>query len=190
MSHKLSLKKRLFRISLPVLRAVGSIFFSKSYLKGQYFDMSLIGWKWVVRSILWQKILGVNRHVPWPVSPFILVSSPPNIEFDNDDLCNFQTVGNYFQTYRGTIHIGKGTRIGPNVGIITVNHDPMDLSRYLEDKDVFLGERCWIGMNSIILPGVRLGDGTIVGAGSVVTHSFPGGQVMIAGNPAKIINKT
>jgi len=53
-----------------------------------------------------------------------------------------------------------------------------------------LGERCWIGMNSIILPGVRLGDGTIVGAGSVVTHSFPGGQVMIAGNPAKIINKT
>lgn len=190
MSDKLSLKKHLFRISLPVLRAVGSIFFSKRYLKGHYFDMSLIGWKWVVRSILWQKILGVNRHVPWPVSPFILVSSPPNIEFDNDDLCNFQTVGNYFQTYRGTIHIGKGTRIGPNVGIITVNHDTVDLSRYLEDKDVFLGERCWIGMNSIILPGVRLGDGTIVGAGSVVTHSFPGGQVMIAGNPAKIINKT
>jgi acetyltransferase-like isoleucine patch superfamily enzyme len=187
MSTKLSPKKCLFRMSLPVLRAAGSIFFDKCYLKGLYFDTSLIGWKWVVRSILWQKILGVNRHVPWPISPFILVSSPPNIEFDNDDLCNFQTVGNYFQTYRGKIHIGKGTRIGPNVGIITVNHDPADLSRYLEDKDVFLGERCWIGMNSIILPGVRLGDCTIVGAGSVVSNSFTGGHVTIAGNPAKII---
>jgi acetyltransferase-like isoleucine patch superfamily enzyme len=180
------IKKRLFRMSLPLLRVLGSIFFNKCYLKGKYFDTSLIGWKWVFRSIFWQKILGINRHVPWPVSPFILVSSPPNIEFDNNDLNNFQTVGNYFQTYRGTIHIGKGTCIGPNVGIITVNHDPKDLSEYLEDRDVFLGERCWIGMNSMILPGVQLGDCTIVGAGSVVTKSFPVGHVTIAGNPAKI----
>jgi len=187
MSSKLSLKKRIFRMSLPVLRLLGSIFFDKRYLNGRYFDESLIGWKWVIRSILWQKILGVNRHVPWPASPFILVSSPPNIEFDNDDLSNFQTVGNYFQTYRGIIHIGKGTCIGPNVGIITVNHDPLDLGRYLEDRNVFLGERCWIGMNSMILPGVRLGDCTIVGAGSVVTNSFHSGHVMIAGNPARII---
>ena len=190
MSTKRSIKKRLFCMSLPLLRTIGSIFFNKGYLKGRYFDTSLVGWKWVIRSILWQKILGVNRHVPWPVSPFILISSPPNIEFDNDDLCNFQTVGNYFQTYRGAIHIGKGTRIGPNVGIITVNHDPKDLSIYLEDRNVFLGKKCWIGMNSVILPGVVLGDCTIVGAGSVVTNSFPDGHVMIAGNPAKIIKKS
>ena len=44
-------------------------------------------------------------------------------------------------------------------------------------------------MNSVILPGVILGDNTVVGAGSVVTHSFEKGKVVIAGNPAKIIKE-
>ena len=54
-------------------------------------------------------------------------------------------------------------------------------------KTVYIEEKCWIGMNSVLLPEVRLGEKTIVGAGSVVTKSFPMGNCIIAGNPAKII---
>jgi len=73
------------------------------------------------------------------------------------------------------------------VGIITANHDPADLCRHLPGKPVELGECCWIGMNSVILPGVTLGPHTIVGAGSVVTHSFADGYCVIAGNPARLV---
>ncbi|EOJ3081127.1 DapH/DapD/GlmU-related protein, partial [Acinetobacter baumannii] len=52
-----------------------------------------------------------------------------------------------------------------------------------------IGDKCWIGMNSVILPGVVLGNGTIVAAGAVVTKSFKQGNIVIAGVPAKIIKE-
>ena len=168
---------------------MGSIFFEKRYISGKHFEESKSGWKWLLRSILCQKILGFNKHIPWPVSPFIAISDPNNIVFDVNDINNFQTFGSYFQNLKAKIYIGKGTYIAPNVGIITTNHDPYNLDSYLDGKDVIIGEKCWIGMNSMILPGVILGDHTIVGAGSVVTKSFPSGNVVIAGNPAKTIKK-
>lgn len=102
---------------------------------------------------------------------------------------NFQTFGSYFRNFEAKINIGKGTYIAPHVGIITANHDPSNLEKYLDGKDVIIGKNCWIGMNSVILPGVELGDHTVVGAGLVVTKSFPEGNVIVAGNPAKIIKK-
>ena len=65
--------------------------------------------------------------------------------------------------------------------------------KIINDRDksnpepVVIGDYCWIGMNSLIMPGVTLGPSTIVGRGSVVTHSFPDGYVVIAGNPARVI---
>lgn len=59
----------------------------------------------------------------------------------------------------------------------------------MEGKDVVIGEKCWIGMNSVILPGINLGGNTIVAAGAVVTKSFPQGNVVLAGVPAKIIKE-
>ena len=53
---------------------------------------------------------------------------------------------------------------------------------------VILRKGCWIGANSIILPGVEIGENSVVGAGSIVTKSFPKG-VVIAGNPAKLIKE-
>lgn len=184
-----TLKRKIFKCVLPLLRGFFSIFFDKKYLHGKYFDASLSGWRWAWRSIIWQTFFGFNRHIPWPVSPFIIISDGNNIKFDVNDINNFQTFGNYFQNFSGTITIGSGSWIAPNVGIITINHDIKNLLQFNQAKDVIIGKKCWIGMNSIILPGVILGDNTIVGAGSVVTKSFPEGFVLIGGNPAKIIKK-
>ncbi len=179
--------RTIAKLCLPFVKLLCSVFYDKQYLVGKYFDESFSGWQWALKGILWQKIFGFNRHIPWPASPFININSKKNIVFDINDINNFQTMGCYFQNFSAKIVIGKGTYIAQNVGIITANHDPQNPDDHLPGKDVTLGKQCWIGMNSMILPGVVLGDHTVVGAGSVVTKSFPEGHVIIGGNPAKII---
>ena len=73
------------------------------------------------------------------------------------------------------------------MGLITTNHDIKDPSKHVDGQDIVLGEKCWIGMNAVILPGVILGPGTVVGAGAVVTNSFPQGRCVLGGVPAKLI---
>ncbi len=124
------------------------------------------------------------------MSPFITIGGEAkNIVFNINDLNNFQGSGIYYQCFAGKIIIGKGSYIANNVGLITANHDVNNLDKHLPGKDIILGKSCWIGINSVILPGVKLGDNTIVGAGSIVTKSFPDGHCIIAGNPARLIRK-
>lgn len=172
-----------------LLKSFCSLFFDSKYLRGRWFDEGIIGYYWCLKGILYQKILRFNSKVPWPMTPLSIIARPEDVIFDPDDLNNFQSPGCYFSNVKGKIIIGKGTYIAPNVGIITANHNVYNLDEHEEGRDVIIGKNCWIGMNSIILPGVILGDRTIVGAGSVVTKSFPEGNVIIAGNPAKIIRK-
>ena len=180
----------LMNLLIPSFRMVSGIFFDKRYLRGKYFDASLVGWRWVWRSFWTQRFLGINKHVPWPVSSSIAVDDPKGINFDLDDMQNFLTFGCYFSNANGgKITIGKGSYIAPNVGIITTNHDLNDPDRHCSPRDVTLGEKCWLGMNVVVLPGVILGDHTIVAAGSVVTKSFPEGWAVLAGSPAKILKK-
>ena len=95
--------------------------------------------------------------------------------------------GCYIQAGNG-IEIGEGTLWGPNVLMISANHDYHDDNKsWQTSTPIIIGKNCWIGGNVSILPGVKLGDNTVVGAGSVVTKSFTQGQQLIAGNPAKII---
>lgn len=169
---------------------LGKLFYPKYIFKSKYFKhYNSKGWKWVIKCFLWQKILGINRHVQWPVSQFNSFVSPQNLIFDIDDLHNFMGRGCYFQSLRAKIVIGNGTYIAANVGLITENHDIFNPSNRAIAKDVIIGSNCWIGMNSVILPGVILGDNTTVGAGSIVTKSFFEGKCVIAGNPAKIIKR-
>lgn len=170
-----------------IANTIGRIVYSSWVFKGKHFKkITSEGWKWVCNGIFYQKVLGFNRYIKFPVNFKTTVSSN-NIKFDPNDLNNFQHFGCYFQNFLGKIEIGSGTFIAPNVGIITSNHKLDNLSCHEEAKNVIIKKDCWIGMNSMILPGVILGNHTIVGAGSIVTKSFEEGNCIIAGNPAKKI---
>lgn len=94
-----------------------------------------------------------------------------------------------------TISIGHDTMIAPNCVITDSDFHALwpAETRHIEpaferDADVTIGSHVWIGMNSIILKGVTIGDGAIIGAGSVVVGDIPAGCVA-AGVPAKVIRQ-
>lgn len=90
---------------------------------------------------------------------------------------------------RGGITIGNGVFIGPKCNLITINHDPNPENRSATyGRPIVIEDKVWIGINSTILPGVKIGYGAIVGAQSVVTHDVPA-MTVVAGNPARVIKK-
>lgn len=131
-----------------------------------------------------QRLSSFNRSVYWPVHFTSVVTNSRNI-YAGIDVSPGYSAGCYIQGI-GKIYIDDYTQIGPNVGIISANHDVGD-NRCHVASSVRIGKYCWIGMNSVVLPGVVLGDFTIVGAGSIVTKSFEGGFCVIGGNPAKCL---
>jgi len=134
-----------------------------------------------------QKVLGNNKAAYWPMHFSSTVVGVENIYVGvgtNPGLNH----GCYIQG-SGKLYFGDYCIFGPNVGIMSGNHDIHDNRKYSSDLTTRIGNYCWLGMNAIILPGVELGDFTIVAAGAVVTKPFPGGYCVIGGNPAKLIKK-
>ncbi len=87
------------------------------------------------------------------------------------------------------IQIGNRVLLGPAVHLYTTTH-PLDAAERARGQQwvapISIGDDCWIGGNSVIMPGVSIGARTVVGAGSVVTHSLPAGVVAL-GNPCRIV---
>lgn len=134
-----------------------------------------------------QRILRVNAAYKWQVHFTSRVIGDVQIGENVAD-CFALSGGCYIQAGNG-IKIGSGTLFAPGVKIISANHDEKDMEHWVSDEPIEIGEKCWIGANACILPGVRLGNRCVVGAGSVVTKSFPDGAVVV-GIPAREVRKS
>ncbi|KQL39297.1 maltose acetyltransferase [Bacillus sp. FJAT-25509] len=120
----------------------------------------------------------------------------PSIEhnFHCDLGYNIHVGDHFYAGYNCTIldmaevKIGNNCMIGPNVGIYTAGHsiEPKDRNKSGYAIPIHIGDDVWIGGSCTILPGITIGDNSIVAAGSIVTKDVPTNTV-VAGNPAKVI---
>jgi acetyltransferase-like isoleucine patch superfamily enzyme len=137
---------------------------------------------------LWfRRILRQNATTTWAVHHTSTIHNPEKIVrgkwvFPGD------SPGVYINARNG-ISIGDYTNIGPNVGIVSANHDFINNDSHSTDGPIVIGKHCWFGMGAVVLPGVILGDFTIVGAGAIVSKSFEEGYCVLAGNPARVIKQ-
>lgn len=89
------------------------------------------------------------------------------------------------------IYVGDYTMIGPNVTIASAGHPILPELRekqYQYNMPVHIGKNCWIGAGVIIVPGITVGDNSVIGAGSVVTKDIPA-NVVAVGNPCKVLRE-
>lgn len=89
------------------------------------------------------------------------------------------------------IYVGDYTMIGPNVTIATAGHPILPELRekaYQFNQPVHIGRNCWLGAGVVVLPGVTIGDSSVIGAGSIVTKDIPA-NVVAVGNPCRVMRE-
>lgn len=88
------------------------------------------------------------------------------------------------------IYVGDYTLFGPNVTLATAGHPILPCLRgkhpYQYNMPIRIGHHCWIGAGTVVVPGVTIGDNTVIGAGSVVTKDIPS-DVVAVGNPCRVL---
>jgi len=110
---------------------------------------------------------------------------------------NIEVGKNFFANYNCTIldvakvKIGDNCQMAPNVAIYTAGHPVHPVSRnsaYEYGKEITIGDNVWIGGNTVVCPGVHIGNNVVIGAGSVVTKDIPAWSIA-AGNPCRVIRQ-
>jgi acetyltransferase-like isoleucine patch superfamily enzyme len=140
----------------------------------------------LMKHIIIQKLFRINSKVNWPVHWTSQVKAPENIK--SGTRAPGLAIGCYLDGRNGII-IEENVWIGPRVSIISMNHDENNYKNYIQSRPIVIRKNCWLATNCIITPGVELGEHTLVAAGAVVTRSFPEGNQVIAGIPAKPVKK-
>jgi len=134
------------------------------------------------RSIL-RKLFGAGGETVWMQPPFFC-DYGTNIELGERVFFNFNCV----VLDVCPVRIGSFTLFGPSVQVLTPMHPFNAEQRRREEfgKPIEIGSDVWVGGGAIILPGVRIGDRAVIGAGSVVTRDIPEGM-FAAGNPCRVV---
>ena len=110
---------------------------------------------------------------------------------------NIEVGKNFYANYNctildvGKVTIGDNCMFAPNVAIYTAGHPIHPDSRnsmYEYGIQVSIGDNCWLGGNTIVCPGVKIGNNVVIGAGSVVTKDIPDWSIA-AGNPCRVIRR-
>jgi len=169
----------------------------------------------IVRTLCWLGYYLLAKHLPSSDMPYSFgsqkfraflckrlfykfgenVNIEPEVIFYNlskSKIGNNSGIG--MASYIGTVEIGNDVMMGPEVVILSLDHayfESLILIRnqgLRQDRPVVIEDDVWIGTRAIILPGVRIGQGAVVAAGAVVTKNIEPYSV-VAGNPAKLINK-
>ena len=135
--------------------------------------------------VLFSKLTGTQVDKSFRCFPPFYTDCGKNIKIGKNVFinacCRFQD--------QGGIEIGDGSLIGHNTTIATLNHDfNPDKRANLHPSPVKIGKKVWIGSDCTILPGVEIGDGAVIGAGSIVTKNIPANSIAV-GNPARVIKQ-
>ncbi|TGK48604.1 acyltransferase [Leptospira bouyouniensis] len=137
----------------------------------------------------------INDHVSIGANCSLAVSSGFHLNIGKGTSIHSNAI------FSGAINIGEDCLFGPSVTLLSTTHNidgrqkirELDAIYYKEhghskNGPIEIGDDCWLGVNSVILPGVKLGKGCVVGANSVVTKNFPDYSI-VGGVPAKLLKK-
>lgn len=135
-----------------------------------------------IRNLFWE-LTGKQVDDSFMMFPPFYTDCGRNITVGKDvfinSCCNFQD--------QGGITIGDGSQIGHKVTLATLNHGIAPQQRgTLYPAPIAIGKNVWIGTGTTVIPGVTIGDNSIIGAGSVVTKDIPDNTIAV-GNPCGVI---
>ena len=140
----------------------------------------------LAKHLVIQKLFRFNSSATWPVHWTSCVKAADKIE--RGTRFPGLSMGCHIDGRNG-IKFGENVWIGPRVSIISMNHETNDYTKYVPAEPIVIMKDCWFGTNAVVLPGVTLGEHTIVASGAIVTKSFPEGNQILAGCPAKVVKQ-
>ncbi|MDD3347802.1 sugar O-acetyltransferase [Oscillibacter sp.] len=139
---------------------------------------------WEGRTAILRQLLGHLGEESWIETPF-RCDYGSQIRIGDHFFANYDCI--FLDV--ASITIGDHVFFGPRVCLYTAGHPTVPEVRDLElefGSPIVIGNSVWIGGNTVVLPGVSIGSGTVVAAGSVVTRDLPE-DVLAAGNPCKVL---